>query len=420
MRPRSLASGVGGPGAPSPGDKVGDGDDRSRRAALPALGAGLSLIAAEIAVLGVVLRAATALDLGRDETSAWVISLYGVPALLSFLLIARHRQPMVLTGNLFVLIFIVRLGDEVPWDELVGSAVVAGALVFTLARLGVERRIALVLPAPIVWGLLAGAVLPFVVDMFSALGEEELLVGTTVLVYLAARRWVEPRLPATLVAVVWGLGVAALAGRIEGGITLALPTPVLTAPRFSLSAIIAVVPVLVVLITVQSNIPSVVFLREQGYRPPIGALDAASGLGTAVASTLGPTGISLSLPATALTSGPQAGPAEYRYLAALVGGFGALTIALLSGFAAEVAQFLPAALLTTIVALALLDILHNALQTISTGRFVLGPLFSFVIALSDLTLFGLNEFFWAIAGGIGVSLLLERDAWKEHAEEHRS
>ena len=346
-----------------------------------------------------------------------MISLYGIPAILSFVLIARHRQPIVLTGNIFVLIFITRLGDEVAWEALVGAAVVAGALVFILARLGVERRIALVLPPPIVWGLLAGAVLPFVVDMFSALGDERLLVGTTVLVFLAARRWAEPRIPATLVAVVWAVAVAILAGRIEGGVEPALPSPVLTTPEFTVSAMVAVVPVLVV---VQSNIPSVVFLRDQGYRPPIGALDASSGIGTALASTLGPTGISLSLPATALTSGPEAGRTEYRYVAALVGGLGAFTIALLSGFAAEVAQLVPRALLTTIVALAVLDILHNALLTISGGKLVLGPLFSFVIALSDLTLFGLNEFFWAIAGGIGVSLLLEREAWKEHAEEHRT
>ncbi len=399
---------------------MGDGDRGGARQALPAIGAGLSLIAAEVAVLGIVLNAATALGLTAEETSAWVISLYGIPAILSFLLIARHRQPIVLTGNIFVLIFITRLGDEVAWEALVGAAVVAGGLVFVLARLGVERRIALVLPPPIVWGLLAGAVLPFVVDMFSALGEERLLVGTTVLVFLAARRWAEPRIPATLVAVVWAVAVAVIAGRIEGGVQPTLPSPVLTTPEFTVSAMVAVVPVLVVLIMVQSNIPSVVFLRDQGYRPPIAALDASSGIGTALASTLGPTGISLSLPATALTSGPEAGRPEWRYVAALVGGLGAFTIALLSGFAAEVAQLVPRALLTTIVALAVLDILHNALQTISGGKLVLGPLFSFVIALSDLTLFGLNEFFWAIAGGIGVSLLLERDAWKEHAEEHRT
>jgi hypothetical protein len=44
---------------------------------------------------------------------------------------------------------------------------------------------------------------------------------------------------------------------------------------------------------------------------------------------------------------------------------------------------------------------------------VLGPLFAFAIALSDMTVLSLGSFFWSLVLGTAISLLLERDGWKE-------
>ena len=45
----------------------------------------------------------------------------------------------------------------------------AGAILLATTLLGVTGRLARWIPAPIVQGLIAGAVMPFVVDIFSAL-----------------------------------------------------------------------------------------------------------------------------------------------------------------------------------------------------------------------------------------------------------
>jgi benzoate membrane transport protein len=62
--------------------------------------------------------------------------------------------------------------------------------------------------------------------------------------------------------------------------------------------------------------------------------------------------------------------------------------------------------------LALVGALVGALKEITKGPLVLGPIFAFAIALSDMNLFGLGAFFWSLVLGAVISLLLERDGWK--------
>src|SRR5215210_7816337 len=149
---------------------------------LPALGAAVPLTILPIAVLSLPLTAAQEMRLSSAETTSWILALYGLPGLLGLLLTVRYRQPFLLTGNIFVLIFIASLGGRLSYPELVGASIVAGASVVLLSALGLTARLAAWIPAPIVLGLLAGAVMPFVSDIFTSLGDAPALVGGTVLV----------------------------------------------------------------------------------------------------------------------------------------------------------------------------------------------------------------------------------------------
>ncbi len=381
--------------------------------ARPNWGAVVSMTVIYIAVLAIPLEAARDFGLSAAETASWIVAIYGVPSALAVVLTLRYRQPLLLTGNVFVLIFISRLGAQISWAELVGAAIVAGGVVLLLEPLGLTKRLVAWLPAPIVFGLLAGAVLPFFIRMFTELGTAPVLVGGTVLVYLLARVYVEPKVPAILPALVAGLLIAALSGDVAAmslGDTFA--GLVVTRPAFSIAAILTVTPVMVVLIEIQANAPSIVFLKENEYETPETTVTTISGLGSGLGSLLGPTGVSLSLPASALVGGPDAGEHDQRHLNALLAAGAGLTIAVLAGLAVQLAAVIPAALLATGVALAVVGILEMALQRAIGGPLTWGPLFAFAIALSDLTLLGLGPFFWAIVGGLVVSLILERDAWR--------
>lgn len=342
---------------------------------------------------------------------------YGLPSLLAILLTARYRQPLITTGNIFILIFVLTLGGELTWPELIGATMVAGLLVLVLGATGLTSKLAAVLPPPIVYGVLAGAVLGLFADAFTALGSATVLVGATFAAYFLSRATLGDRVPALLAALVVGILVAIISSE-----TGPLPEPTwpqitATLPQFTAKAMLTATPVLVVFIALQANAPSIVYLRSQDYAPPEKTVSILSGAGTVVGSFFGPMGVSLSLPATALAASPDAGGHDVRHRTSYVAASVGLIVALAAGFATELIGFIPAPLLDGIVGLAVLGILGQSLQEITKGPLLLGPLVAFGASVSNIEMLGLGRFFWALTLGIATSLLLERSAWRPTTEQ---
>lgn len=395
------------------------------RGTLPALGAAVPITIIFIAVLSIVLTAAgtQGLRLSAAQTSSWIVVIYGLPALPSVVLAFRYRQPMLLTGNVFAIIFFASFGDQFSFAELSGASLLAGTIVLVAAALGLTRHLAAWIPAPIVQGLIAGAVLPFVVGIFSGLSTVDergvavaarvpAMVGAAFLAYLLSRRFLGSRLPPIFPALVAGIALAGLTGQLGPVPTsFALPDLTITRPTFSLPALASATPVLVALITLQSNLPSVIYMRSQGFRPPERVIDIVSGVGTMAGSFLGPNAMSLALPLVPLTAGPGAGDPSVRHRSIYVPAAVLLLIALLAGTAAELAVLVPPLMLLALAGLALVGVLAAGLKEITHGPLLLGPMFAFAIALSKMSLLGLGPFFWSLVVGTAVSLLLERDEW---------
>jgi benzoate membrane transport protein len=395
------------------------------RRTLPALIAGLTVTIVFFAVLSIVLTAAGPHGMGLSDrrTSGWIALVYGLPMIPSLVLTLRYRMPLLLTGNVFAVIFFISLGDRISFPELAGASMLAGAIVLLTAMLGLTGQLAAWIPAPIVQGLIAGAVMPFVVNIFSSLTTSEgvrvpMMVGCSVLGYLVSQRVLGTRLPPILPAFIVGFLAAAVTGQLGAfPTTFALPGLEFIRPEFSWTAIATVTPVLLALMTVQSNIPSEIYLRSQGFHPPERILNVVSGAGTLLGSLFGPITVSLALPPVLVTAGPAAGDRSLRYRSIYLPIAAGLLIAIFAATATDLAVLVPPVLLLTMAGLALVPALAVALREISVGPLVLGPLFAFAIALSKMTVFGLGPFFWSLVLGTAISLLLERDAWKRLRSE---
>jgi benzoate membrane transport protein len=396
------------------------------RRTLPALVAGFTVAIVFGAVLSIVLTAAgpDGMGLSDRQTSGWIALIYGLPMLPSLVLTFRYHVPLLLTGNVFALIFFASLGNRITFPELAGAAMVAGAIVLVTALLGLTGRLAAFIPTPIVQALIAGALMPFVVGVFSSLSTSDdtgripveipIMVGAAVLAYLASERVLGTRVPPILPAFLVGLLVATLTGQLGPFPSLfALPGLEVVNPKFTWTAIATVTPVLVALMTVQANVPSVIYLRTQGYHPPERLLNVISGAGTMLGSLFGAITISLALPPLLLTAGPAAGDRSIRHRSVYVPVVAGLLIAIFAGTAADLAMLVPPVLLLTMAGLALIPALTIALREITGGPLVLGPLFAFAIALSHMSVLALGPFFWSLVVGTLISLVFEREGWRE-------
>lgn len=299
-----------------------------------------------------------------------------------------------MTGSLFILIFIASIADEITYAEIIGATIVAGLVIIGVTLLGITDQLAQWIPTPIVFGLLAGAILSLVADVFTFLGEEPIIVGSTFLTYLWGRRWLDKRIPIILPALIVGLVATALTSKFgQVSTSLTLSTPTITKPVFSLSAIAAITPVFVVLVILQSNLPSMIFLRTQDFAPQERIIHLTSGISTFLGAFLGPMGVSLSLPLTSLVGGAGAGEQRLRYQAVYYVGIASVLIGLLASVAAALPEIIPIALLLTLAGLSLADVLSDALMEITRGPLLIGPLFTFVIAVSDISLLGFGPYF---------------------------
>ena len=378
------------------------------------LGVGLAMVTLASSLIAVPLSAAGQLNLADGQVTAWVMTIYTVPCVLGIVLTLHFRQPLLLTGNIFVLIFIVSLQGRVPFAELAGASLVAGAAVVAISALGLADRLARLIPEPVVVGLLAGSTLPFVAGVFTGMGSEPAVVGAAFLAYVLGRKYLESRVPPIFLALAVGIGAAAVLGKFGGAAAGVGPSlPLLTVPVFTWSAILTATPVMVVLIVLQSNVPSLIFLRGEQYRPPARLLDYVSGAGTMAASFLGPAGVSLSLPATAMVAGADAGPRQFRHRAVVLAYAVFLALTPLAVFAAGAAGVLPLELLVAIAGLAVTGVLAMALRRITSGPLTHGPLVAFAVAVSDVSMLGLGPYFWSLLFGVAVSWILERDGIRE-------
>lgn len=364
-----------------------------------------------VAVLALPLATAQALAFTPRQTGSWIFALYAIPGVLSLVLSRVYRQPLFIGWNGLAIAFFASLAGAVPYADLLGATLVGGAVVALLGLLGLTARVAALVPAPVVFAVVAASVMPFVVGIFDAMGQEPVVIAGAFAAYVLGRRFMSARIPPILPTVVVGLALTGAAGRYgtlpDGWLA---PPLTFTRPTFSAEAILTVVPVFVALIALQANLAATVYLRSQGYRPPPRVIDVATGLGSVLGAALGPAPICLVSFLTPLTAGPEAGERGVRHWSVYAIGVVAILIALGAGIAAHLPALLPLPLLLAIAGFGLVGVLAEALGEMVRGPLLIGPLFAFVAASSQLTLFGLGPLFWALIVGTCVSLLLEAGA----------
>jgi benzoate membrane transport protein len=81
--------------------------------------------------------------------------------------------------------------------------------------------------------------------------------------------------------------------------------------------------------------------------------------------------------------------------------------------ATAISQILPAALIKLLAGLALLEVLTRCFNAAFTGKFRLGALFTFIITASGIEIFKIGAPFWGLIGGASISLLLEREDFRD-------
>jgi benzoate membrane transport protein len=382
--------------------------ERLARLPLQAITSGLTVALLHVAGLSILLAAAEIFGLAAGETATLIVGVHGLTALLSSAMTLLYRMPLLIGLNATSLFFVLSLAETYAYPEVMGGIIAGGALVVFVAILGLSARLTALVPAPVVFGAVAGAILPFVVGIFSDMDSEPAMIGFTVTAFVLARRFLPVRVPAIVPALAVGILVAFVSDKLQGANDpLAFPELALAAPVFSWQAVIAIGPVVAILVGANANLASIIYLRSQHYDPPERSIHVATGVGTIVGGCLGAIPISMGTVLMPLVASDESGPRSQRAWTVYAASVGMLAIALCAGIAAQVPGMVPTSLLLAVAGLVLIAVLGQMLGGALTGPLRVGPLFAFAVAASDLALWGFGPALWALVIGTSVTLVLE-------------
>ena len=372
---------------------------------------GVTTLVGVTSSVAIVFQAARAVGASPAEISSWILALGIGIGVTSIALSLRYRAPVVMAWSTPGAALLATSAHGTPLREAIGAFLIASALTVLVGVTGWFERAVNLIPPPIASALLAGVLLQFGIDVFTAMGTRFWLILAMLVSYLLCKRLL-PRY-AVLVALAVGTLLTAAQGSFQlDALRLAVATPVLTWPSWSLSTTISLALPLFVITTTSQNLPGVVTLRAHGYRTPISPILSWSGLVNLVLAPLGCFGINLAAITAALCMGPDAHEdTAQRYRASIVSGTCYLVLGLFGATLGTLIAAFPLALITGIAGIGLLDTIGNSLASATTDPATRNSaLIAFLVTASGVSILGIAAIFWGLIAGIGTHLLLGRPA----------
>jgi benzoate membrane transport protein len=320
----------------------------------------------------------------------------------------RYRAPVVTAWSTPGAAMLITSAAGVPMAEAIGAFVVSAVLLALSGFTGWFERAMNRIPISIAAGMLAGVLLRFGLDVFVAMNTRFAMAFGMLCAYLLARR-LAPRY-AVILALLVGAAIAAAQGLLRfDGVGVALATPVFTAPRFSLSAIVGIALPLFIVTTASQNAAGVAVIRASGYHDlPVSPLIGWSGAATLVLAPFGAFALNLAAITAAIAMGREAheDPAR-RYVAAVAAGVFYVVVGLFGATVVAVFAALPKELVLTVAGLALLGTIGNALfAALADERDREPALIAFLVTASGVSLADIGAPFWGLLAGAFAALVL--------------
>jgi len=356
----------------------------------------------------IVIQAAQALGASGAEVGSWIWALGLGMGLTCILLSLRYRAPVVTAWSTPGAAMLITSAAGVPMAEAIGAFVVSAVLLALSGFTGWFERAMNRIPISIAAGMLAGVLLRFGLDVFVAMNTRFAMAFGMLCAYLLARR-LAPRY-AVILALLVGAAIAAAQGLLRfDGVGVALATPVFTAPRFSLSAIVGIALPLFIVTTASQNAGGVAVIRASGYHDlPVSPLIGWSGAATLVLAPFGAFALNLAAITAAIAMGREAheDPAR-RYVAAVAAGVFYVVVGLFGATVVAVFAALPKELVLTVAGLALLGTIGNALfAALADERDREPALIAFLVTASGVSLADIGAPFWGLLAGAFAALVL--------------
>ena len=352
--------------------------------------------------IALVLAAAAAVGATPAQTASWVLAVCLAKAVGTAVLSTWHRVPVALAWSTPGAALIAA-STGFTMAEAVGAFLLAALLIAATGLIKPLGALVARIPDGIAGAMLAGVLLPFCLKGAGAAQTAPMLVLPMVALFLLVRLW-NPAL-AVLAALTAGLALAFTTGAaVWPALPPIPPTPVFILPEFHLAALIGLGLPLYLVTMASQNLPGFATMRAAGYAPPVRAALGVTGGISALAALFGSHTVNMAAITAAICMGDDVHPDRsqrwkvglaYALVWIVLGLTGPVILALLGA--------LPPALMTALVALALLGPLMGALSgAYSQPEQRFAATITLSVAASGVAIAGVGAAFWGLLAGLVV------------------
>ena len=348
-----------------------------------------------------IMQAAQAVGATPSQQASWAAALCFGMVITTFYLSWAHKMPIITAWSTPGAALIATSASGISYENALGAFVVAGLLMALTALLKPLARAIAQIPAPIAAAMLAGVLLKYTLGVPAAALSLPLFVFPLIVAFFGLR--LSFPLFAVPVVVVLGVGMAAFAGLFAGDCCAVGFTRLeWVTPQFDGKTILSLgVPLFLVTMASQ-NLPGFAVLRASGYEPPVTSCLLTTGLASMAMAPFGSHSVNMAAITASLVTGPDThvDPAK-RWLVAWPYLVLYVAVGLAAALLVQILGALPAALITTIVGLALFSpLMGSVVAMLKEPRDIESALITFLVTASGVTFYGVGSAFWGLVAGL--------------------
>ena len=369
------------------------------------------VVSALLAITGppaLILEAAANGNFTTTQTILWMFAVYVFGGIFSILIPLYYRMPIVGAHSITGVAFLTTVTAQFTYHQLIGSYFFAGVLMLLIGYWGVFSKLLDYVPKQIIAVMLAGMIMKYMVNFVTAIHQLPLIGGLSFLSYFIFSKF-HMRIPPMVAAIGTGFLLLLLTHPLNSsGLALSFVVPTLQFPEFTVLSFISVSIPLALLILSNDAAVGIGALEQKDYRPPVNRIITLSGLFTIMTSFFGGQSANMAGMMSAICSDEEAGPKEKRYMAAVVSGCILLLFGLFAWKLVPLIQALPKGFISVLVGFALLGVFGNSLSIgFSKPTMKLSTTLTFVITVSNLTIFSISAPVWALLIGTLIARYVE-------------